>query len=540
MIDNDQEYAFLRKTLSRLLPEAFFHPLWIQFIRDSALHSRDFLEHLLLDLEREQPGEDLIQACQVKFLCAYLQTRLGQHGAALATIEQVWDLTEEHNLKGIACCAAWGACAICVRQGKGREAAHWLARLLDAVDKKQEWLLANVLEIFKQAIENQITRKDSLLEWLLHWGEWEVPEDHEEAAKLPNHRKFAFPAVSMLSQLTHRWSSLWKLARYQNLGAPEGASHGAKPTLALPSPALSSGLKLNQASSTSSSEEITSLTSDSQSPAGGSKLARDFRPEPPADPDDPHSLAVYCLGAFQVYQGERLVENWLSRKALSIFKYLILEHPAPVAKEVLMDTFWPDSDAESARRNLHQAIYALRQILREGQQGFHHILFRNDCYSVNPGVEIWIDYREYEKLVEAGRRLDKAGRLQEAMEQYGSAEGLYQGDFLAEDLYEDWPNLQREQLQNSYFSLVDRLAELYSQAGQYTWAIHLCHKVLAKDRCNEAMHYMLMQCYMAQGQRHLAVRQYQACLRALKEDLGIQPARETMDLYHRIAPRNRG
>jgi DNA-binding SARP family transcriptional activator len=240
------------------------------------------------------------------------------------------------------------------------------------------------------------------------------------------------------------------------------------------------------------------------------------------------------LGQFQAYQDEQLVENWLSRKALSIFKYLILAHPAPVVKEVLMETFWPDSDPEAARRNLHQAIYTLRQILRGEQPEFHHIFFKNDCYTLHPNMEVWIDFREFEKCIQAGRHLDQSGQSERAIDQYGAAAGLYQGDFLEEDLYEDWPTLQREQLRNAYYSLVDRLTELYLQTGHHISVIHLCHKVLAKDRCYESVHRMLMQSYLAQGQRHLAVRQYETCVRALREDLGILPSRETVNLYHSI------
>jgi DNA-binding SARP family transcriptional activator len=219
---------------------------------------------------------------------------------------------------------------------------------------------------------------------------------------------------------------------------------------------------------------------------------------------------------------------------LSVFKYLILEHPTPVVKEILMDTFWPDSDVEAARRNLHQAIYALRQTLRGEQQKFHHIWFRNDCYSLNPDIETWIDFREFEKCIDTGRRLEKAGRLNEAIEQYGTAEGLYHSDFLEEDLYEDWPVIQRQQLFNQYLSLVDKLSEFYFQNRQYAAAVHFCQKILAKDRCYEAAHRRLMQSYLAQELRHLAIRQYQTCIRALREEVGIEPSEETVTLYKHI------
>jgi DNA-binding SARP family transcriptional activator len=207
-------------------------------------------------------------------------------------------------------------------------------------------------------------------------------------------------------------------------------------------------------------------------------------------------------------------------------------------KEILMDKFWPESDLEAARRNLHQAIYSLRQTFRGENQGFHHIWFKNDCYSLNPNVEIWIDFREFVKCIEDGQRLDQAGRCEEALEQYGIAEGLYQGDFLEEDLYEEWTVPNRVQFLNLYLGVVDRLCELHLEKHQFTAVIHLCHKLLAKDGCHESAHRTLMQCYLAQGQRNLAIRQYQTCVKVLKQDLNILPSEETTALYRRIASRS--
>ena len=85
-----------------------------------------------------------------------------------------------------------------------------------------------------------------------------------------------------------------------------------------------------------------------------------------------------------------------------------------------------------------------------------------------------------------------------------------------------------------YLDIVDRLSEYYVQQGEYTAAIALCQKVLAQDNCYEEAHRRLMQCYLAQGQRHLAVRQYQACVEALKEELDLTASEEIVALYRRI------
>ena len=248
----------------------------------------------------------------------------------------------------------------------------------------------------------------------------------------------------------------------------------------------------------------------------------------------PPTLVVYCLGAFRVYQNDQLITEWDSLKARSILKYLTTHHRTPTIKDVLMDLLWPDADPEAARRNLHQAIYSLRQTLRRGQPDFPHIQFQDDCYLLNPEMELWVDCEEFEKHVQTGQRWEAAGRIAEAEAAYGIAENLYEGDFLEEDVYEDWPRTKRDYLRTTYLDLVNRLTSYYLEHGEYTPAITLCRKVLVQDNCREEAHHRLMQCYLAQGQRHLAVRQYQACVEALKEELGLTPSEETAALYHHI------
>ncbi len=248
----------------------------------------------------------------------------------------------------------------------------------------------------------------------------------------------------------------------------------------------------------------------------------------------PPSLITYCLGSFRVFQENKEIVEWSSFKARDILKYFMAQPEKPVAKDILIDVFWPDADPRVGRRNLHQAIYSLRQTMRGDQPEFHHIWFENDAYFLNPRMDIWLDYQEFEKCARNGRRLEKAEHLEEAIQQDAMAEQLYQGDFLEEDIYEDWPSLQREQLLNTYLDVAERLSRLYLSAHQYAAVVPVCQKVLTKDRTHEAAHRLLMQCYFAQGLRHLAVRQYQACLRVLREELGISPAEETAALYEQI------
>jgi DNA-binding SARP family transcriptional activator len=72
------------------------------------------------------------------------------------------------------------------------------------------------------------------------------------------------------------------------------------------------------------------------------------------------------------------------------------------------------------------------------------------------------------------------------------------------------------------------------QRREFTPAIGLCQKVLARDNCNEQAYRRLIQCFLEQGQRQLAMREYQTCLQTLKEELNLAPSAETRAMYRQI------
>jgi len=248
-----------------------------------------------------------------------------------------------------------------------------------------------------------------------------------------------------------------------------------------------------------------------------------------------YTMAIYCFGPFRVYQRHQLIEEWNGLRGQAILKYLVARRGTPIAKDVLMDVFWPDADAEAARRNLHQAIYSLRQTLHRRAPGIQHIQFENNQYLLNPALSVWIDVEVFQTHVQSGRRLEAAGQLAAAMVDYGTAEDLYQGDFLEEDPYDDWSRPQRERLRTTYLDIADRLSEYYRQQGENSAAIALCQKILTLDNCVEEAHRRLMRCYLAQSQRHLAIRQYHTCVQTLAKELDVPPADETRKLYASIS-----
>lgn len=249
------------------------------------------------------------------------------------------------------------------------------------------------------------------------------------------------------------------------------------------------------------------------------------------------TLAVYCLGAFRIYEDDHPLEEWPGRKGKSILKYLLLNRHKPVTKEILMDLFWPDSDPDAARNNLNVSIYGLRQGLRNGYPDFSHILFQNDCYMLNPELNIWLDVEEFMKHFDLAREFEQKGQVTAMVAEYQAAEALYQGELFEEDRYEDWLMNQRQNLQDAYLSLLDKLSIYYYDHQEYTVCVTLCRKMLVVEPSLENIHRRLMRAYAQQKQYFLALRQYHRCVEMLKEELDVAPDPRTMKLCNSI--RNR-
>jgi len=239
-----------------------------------------------------------------------------------------------------------------------------------------------------------------------------------------------------------------------------------------------------------------------------------------------------------MYLYDRMITNWPSGKGKGIFKYMVANRGRPILKDILMDVFWRNADPEAARNNLNVAMHGLRQALRAARPNFPYILFQNGQYLLNQDMMVWVDFEQFVQHYEAGQRLERRGKLGEALSEYETAEGLYQGDFLEEDLYEDWPILRRESLKDTYLVILDRLSRYYLEEKRYALCIHLCQKILVKDECREDIHRRLMRCYSRQGQRSLALRQYNLCVDALARVLDISPMQETLALREQIRNRD--
>jgi DNA-binding SARP family transcriptional activator len=260
--------------------------------------------------------------------------------------------------------------------------------------------------------------------------------------------------------------------------------------------------------------------------------------EPPAARGAAPALAAHVLGPFRALLDGQVIEDWPNCRGKAIFKYLLLNRKHPVAREALMERFWPEAEPEAARNNLNVAMHRLRRAL--GRDRFPFVLFSDGHYLLNPKLVVSIDADEFLDHSARGAELERTRDVNGAIREYTACVALYRSELLAEDryAYDEWLLPLRQQFRDRYLHVLDRLGEIHFDRQDVPACMSACAKTLAVDACNEGAHRMLMRCYARLGQPQLAQGQYQTCIQLLNRAMGIPASAETTELYRQIVRRH--
>ena len=139
---------------------------------------------------------------------------------------------------------------------------------------------------------------------------------------------------------------------------------------------------------------------------------------------------------------------------------------------------------------------------------------------------MWVDVSAFETQAQE-LLLDPSPDL------YRFNEIIYPDDLLS-DFYDDWILPLREHYRGLFLDVMLRAVEQSRAQSEYKLAIGYAQKILVIDVANERAYQHLMFCYITLGDRNKALGQYEACQRALQDELAVEPARETRALYEWI------
>jgi LuxR family maltose regulon positive regulatory protein len=250
-------------------------------------------------------------------------------------------------------------------------------------------------------------------------------------------------------------------------------------------------------------------------------------------------LQIRMLGPFEVEKGEERIppESWKSRKALSILKYLAAQREgALIPKDVLMELVWPYSPPASASKNLNMALSSLRKTLEPeaGRGQSSYLVTSGDTLLLNLGKGGWVDFKLFRNKLSEGRDARMLGDRDLYLTRFCEADELYRGDFLEEDLYEDWCCGERERLQEERLSLLSDICEEHLRRGRTDEALLYSERAIQFDSGREGLYRGRMEIYSRLGDRSGIERTYRRCCSYLKDTYDVSPSPETEKLYHSL------
>jgi DNA-binding SARP family transcriptional activator len=245
-------------------------------------------------------------------------------------------------------------------------------------------------------------------------------------------------------------------------------------------------------------------------------------------------VAACVLGPLDLTVAGQRVLRWNSLKARTVFQYLILQMGRPVRREVLMELMWPEHTLVSARNNLNAALYSLRSTLAQHGRDDQYILYQDGCYLPNPELTWWIDRTEFLAAAQHAESARREGDSRRAIHVYLQAVRLYRGPLFEDDGDSDWYLPEQRRLKDLYLQALEGLTEMHIDLNDLAAAVQFGQLALSADQCCEVVHRLLMRCYALQHQQQLVSRQYQLCCAALRNELGVSPGADTVQLFRRL------
>ena len=246
-------------------------------------------------------------------------------------------------------------------------------------------------------------------------------------------------------------------------------------------------------------------------------------------------LTIRLLGDVSIQLDDEPLVGLPSRKAEALLIYLACTRRT-VAREMLADLLWDDRPQVQALANLRSILSSLRRALG------NHLHIARDAVAFNAESHHWLDTHAFALQMAALRGwLNTDERLSsETAEALRATLSLYRGDFLAGFYiresrgFEEWVTLERERLHRLAVLGLRRLVQHFLDSGDYATGIEHAAWLLEIDPLSEEAHRQMMLLLARSGQRSAALAQYEACRRALANELGVAPTEETIALYRRI------
>ena len=240
-------------------------------------------------------------------------------------------------------------------------------------------------------------------------------------------------------------------------------------------------------------------------------------------------LQVKLLGQFDVQRDGTLL-GIPARAAQSLFAYLLLTPGTMHRREKLAGLLWPNTSDENARSNLRHELWRLRKAIETKtprKKTIPYLLIDEISIGFNADSAYWLDASIVQKPLSD---IESADNLIETL-------SLYRGELLP-GLYDEWVMLERERVSAVFEQKMARLLELLVEKKRWKDILDWSERWIALGQTPEPAYRALMLAHSASGNRSQVAAVYERCVRAMRDDLGVEPSEQTRKLFEQLSKKD--
>jgi DNA-binding SARP family transcriptional activator len=178
---------------------------------------------------------------------------------------------------------------------------------------------------------------------------------------------------------------------------------------------------------------------------------------------------------------------------------------------------WPETTTIRANANLRSALW------RAQRSCGRLIVASTQDIALDDGVVI--DYR-----VAMSRAYSLVTGAEPCEEDFCAGTLANLSTDLLVDWYDDWVTVERERYHQLRLHALELLCARLTVANRHGEAVDAGLAAVRAEPLRESAHRILIQAYLAEGNRGEAVRQYERCSRILLDELGLEPSASLREL----------
>jgi DNA-binding SARP family transcriptional activator/predicted ATPase len=251
-------------------------------------------------------------------------------------------------------------------------------------------------------------------------------------------------------------------------------------------------------------------------------------------------IAVTLLGDFAVSVNGAAIDatRWKFKHPRLLLQMLCLAPGHRVSRDEATEALWPQANTQAACNRLHHALHTLRAILRGAGLSDARLLVQLQAGTLllDSSVVLDLDVTRFVQAVAAARACDGAAAGLAHLE---NARAEHRGAFAVPAAVDDWFAPHRKAVLRDQVWVLEQLALRHRAAGHVDQALQTYKELVQAEPSNELAHRSLIELHAAQQRPDLVARQYAACRRYLRRDLGVEPSPMTRQLMQSVADKAR-